>query len=151
MIRYFRNDIFTCEGSPIHDIYKPQVLKDGRIELIVEGHENTDDIIKSYEQSVDIDVIIARYMNGDLDALNQRVGQYGDFTGMPKTYAEVLQRQIDARNIFDSLAPEIRQKFDNDANQFFVKSGSKEWFDKLSPFFEKKEKVVEEIKEEVKE
>ena len=151
MIRYFQNNIFTCHGSPIHDILKPQVLKNGQIELVVEGHENTDEIIKSFEQSVDIDVIIARYMNGDIDALHQRVGQYGDFTGIPSTYAEVLQKQIDARNIFDSLAPEIRQKFDNDANKFFVQSGTKEWFDKLSPFFQKKEKVDEEIKGEVKE
>lgn len=150
-MRFFKNDIFTCPGSPIHDIYKPIVKKDGSFDLVVEGHENTDEIIQSYGDSVDIDVIIARYVNGDLSALNQRVGQYGDFTEMPKTYAEVLQKQIDARNIFDSLSPDIRSKFDNDANQFFAQSGTKEWFEKMNVFFDQKEKFVEEIKEEVKE
>lgn len=150
-MRYFDNDIFTCAGSPIHDIYKPIVKKDGVIELVVEGHENTDEIIQSFGESVDIDVIISRYMNGDVSALHQRIGQYGDFTSMPKSYAEMLQIQIDARNIFDSLSPGIRQKFDNDANQFFAQSGTKEWFEKMNVFFDQKEKVDDQVKEEVKE
>lgn len=146
MIRFFNNDRFTCEGNPIKEIYKPIVEKDGSVILVVEGHENTDEIIKSYEDSVDIDVIIARYMNGDLEALNKRVGQYGDFTDFPKTYAEVLQMKIDAENVFNELPVDLKAKFNNDPDQFFVQSGSEEWFDKLDPLFKifKKEEIKEE-------
>lgn len=149
-MRFFDNNIFTCAGDPIHKLYKPQVQKDGTIVLVNDGVENTDEIIQSYAESVDIDVVIARYMNGDLEALNRRVGQYGDFTGMPKTYAEMLQKQIDARNIFKSLRPDIREKFNNDENQFFAQSGTKEWFEKMNVNFDvetKESKVENEVNE----
>lgn len=149
MIHFFDNSIVSEPGNPIHEILKPVVKKDGTIELIHDGYENTDEEIQSYEQEVNIENIVSRYMNGDLDALNKRVGQYGDFTEMPKTYAEILQKQIDARNIFDSLSPEIRSKFNNDANQFFAQSGTDEWFEKMNVFFEK-EDIKNTEKEEVK-
>lgn len=131
-MRFFNNDRFTEPGNPIKEIYKPLVQKDGSVILVVEGHENTDEIIKSFEESVDIDVIVARYMNGDLEALNKRIGKYGDFTEFPKTYAEVLQMRIDAENVFRDLPVEIKQKFNNDPDQFFAQSGTDEWMDKLS-------------------
>lgn len=148
MIRYFDNSIVSNPGNPIKPVYKPIVNKDGTITLVQEGFVNTDEEIQSYEESVDIDVIVARYMNGDLEALNKHVGQYGDFTEMPKTYAEVLQMQIDAKNTFMSLPVEIRQKFDNDPNQFFAQSGTDEWFSKLEPLMPKKEEQIKETREE---
>ena len=149
-MKFFKNDRFTNPGNPIKEIYKPLVQKDGSVVLVVEGHENTDEIIKSYEDSVDIDVIVARYMNGDLEALNKRIGQYGDFTQFPETYAEVLQMRIDAENVFRDLPVEIKQKFNNDPDQFFAQSGTDEWMEKLSPImnFGKEENKGEgEIKE----
>lgn len=148
MIKYFDNSIVSNPGNPIKPVYKPIVNKDGTITLVQEGFVNTDEEIQSYEDSVDIDVIVARYMNGDLEALNKHVGQYGDFTEMPKTYAEVLQMQIDAKNTFMRLPVEIRQKFDNDPNQFFAQSGTEEWYSKLEPLMPKKEEPIKETKEE---
>lgn len=148
-MKFFKNDIVSNTGSPIKEIYKPIVNKDGSITLIVDGYVNTDEEIQSHEQEVDIDVVIAKYMNGDLEALNKHVGQYGDFTNMPKTYAEVLQMQIDARNVFDGLPVEIKGKFNNDPNEFFVQSGSEDWFKKLDPILNiGKEEIKEEVKEE---
>lgn len=147
-MRYFDGSIVSEPGNPIKPVYKPLVNKDGTITLVQEGFVNTDEEIQSYEDSVDIDVIVARYMNGDIDALNKHVGQYGDFTNMPKTYAEVLQMQIDAKNTFMSLPVEIRQKFDNDPNQFFAQSGTEDWFNKLEPLLLKKDEPIKETKEE---
>lgn len=147
-MKYFDGSIVSEPGNPIKPVYKPLVNKDGTITLVQEGFVNTDEEIQSYEESVDIDVIVARYMNGDLDALNKHVGQYGDFTQMPKTYAEVLQMQIDAKNTFMSLPVEIRQKFDNDPNQFFAQSGTEDWFKKLEPLITKKDEPIKETKEE---
>lgn len=148
MIKFFDNSIVSNPGNPIKPVYKPIVNKDGTITLVQEGFVNTDEEIQSHEESVDIDVIVARYMNGDLEALNKHVGQYGDFTEMPKTYAEVLQMQIDAKNTFMSLPVEIRQKFDNDPNQFFAQSGTEDWYNKLEPLMSKKEEPIKETKEE---
>lgn len=148
MIRYFDNSIVSNPGNPIKPVYKPIVNKDGSITLVQDGFVNTDEEIQSYEDSVNIDVIMARYMNGDLEALNRHVGQYGDFTDMPKTYAEVLQLQIDAKNTFMTLPAEIKERFNNDSNQFFAQSGTEEWYSKLEPLISKKEEI---IKEEVKE
>lgn len=130
-MKYFKNDIFTNHGDPIHIIYSPIVNSDGSIELVESGKENTDDIIQSYLPNCEMSQVIDRINNGEIGLLNQRQGMYGDFTDMPKTYAEMLQLQIDSQIMFDRLPVEIKQKFDNDANKFFVQSGSKEWYEKL--------------------
>lgn len=151
MIKFFDNSIISNPGNPIKKVYKPQVNKDGSITLVHDGYVNTDEEIQSYAESVDIENVIARYLNGDISALNKHIGQYGDFTNMPKTYAEVLQMQIDARNVFDGLPSEIKEKFNNDPNQFFAQTGSDEWYDKLSPLVaDQKDGIVIEKDEEVK-
>ena len=109
-MKYFKNDIFSNPGSPIHEIYSPVVKDDGSIELEVSGVENTDEYIQSFLESCDINVIVSRIENGELDLLNQRTGSFGDFTDMPKTFAEMLQLKIDSELMFNSLPIEIKQK-----------------------------------------
>ena len=60
-MRFFNNDRFSEPGNPIKEIYKPLVQKDGSVILVVEGHENTDEVIKSYEDSVDISQLLHQY------------------------------------------------------------------------------------------
>lgn len=122
---------YTNPGNPIHIIYRPSVDKDGNIELVESGKENTDDIIQSYTESCDIVTILARACNGEPELLNQRQGTFGDFTQMPKTFAEVLQLQIDSNRLFDSLPGDVKDKFGNDPNKFFVQAGTKEWAETL--------------------
>ena len=131
MIRTIKKRWFTNAGSPFHKIYKPIVDKFGVIDLKESGVENTDDMIQSHAASCDIQVILNRAANGDLSGLNARTGFYADVTEMPKTYAEFLQMQIDATNMFNGLPIEIKTKFNNDPNQFLAQSGNDEWFEKL--------------------
>lgn len=133
----------TCPGDPMHAIYKPVVSKDGSIELEVSSYENTDEKIASYEESCDIHTLIKRFNEGDLTALNKRQGMYGDFTGMPKNMAEMLQLQIDAKLAFNSLDVEIKKKFDNDVNKFLATAGTEDWAKNLG--------IVQPTEEEVKE
>ena len=139
MIRFVKQKFFTCSGSPLHIIYKPVVDKNGLIDLKESSKENTDEIIQSYASSCDIQIILNRASNGDLSGLTAEKGIYGDFTEMPKTYAEFLQLQIDNNRMFDSLPKELKKKFDNDPNQFFAQAGQKEWFEKLGMIREKEE------------
>lgn len=141
-MKFFNNDRFSCPGDPIHIIYSPVVDSDGSVHLVESGKENSDDIIQSFADSCDLNVIIQRFLNGDLTALNKTVGTYGDFTGMPKTYAEALQMKIDSERLFDSLPVEYKRKFDNDSNKFFVQAGSKEWLEIMEPLMNPKNAIV---------
>lgn len=118
-------------GSPIHVIFAPHVLPSGEVELVESGSENLQDYINAFHDSTDINTIMSRVRQGELELLNKRPGSYGDFTKMPKTYAEVLQLQINARNLFNGLPSDLRRSFDNDPDIFLASAGSFEWFDKM--------------------
>lgn len=130
MQKYFDGKQFSNPGDPIHIIYGPKVNDDGTIDLVEIGKENTDDIIESHRESTDMNVILDKIAAGDVSVLEQRKGMYGDFTEMPKTYAEALQMQIDAEKMYNELPVEIKNKFDNDKNKFFATAGTEDWFDK---------------------
>lgn len=152
MVRFFNGKQVSEHGSPIKDIYSPVVNKDGTISLEKSGEENLQEYIDSFRDECDINVILAKYASGDVSVLNQRQGSYGDFTKMPKTYAEMLQMQINSNNYFKSLPKEIREKFNNDANQFFAQSGSQEWIDIMSSIYSEDNKIEDIVVEkEVKE
>lgn len=152
MVRFFNGKQVSEPGSPIKDIFSPVVNKDGTISLEKSGEENLQEYIDSFRDECDINVILAKYASGDVSVLNMRNGSYGDFTKMPKTYAEMLQLQINSNNYFKSLPKEIREKFNNDANQFFAQSGSQEWIDIMSSMYPEEKKVEDIVLEkEVKE
>ena len=139
MIRFARKGFFTNPGTAIHILYRPVVDKSGVIDLVEDSKENTDEIIQSHAASCDISIILNRCAHGDLSGLNVAKGMYGDFTDMPKTYAEFLQLQIDSNRMFGKLSPDQRAKFEHDPNQFFAQAGTEEWFNKLGMIKEKEE------------
>lgn len=155
MMRFFKNDLYTESGSDIKVIYSSKVNDDGTIELVPSGKEDWQSYIESFADSVDINYIIARYQNGDLSALNQRNGVFGDFTQMPKTYAEMLQVQINAKDAFDRLPVDVKEKFHNDFNQYLATAGSEEWLNKLgidmNNYVIKEDTVDDNIQKEAKE
>lgn len=153
MIRFDeRKELFTNPGSPIHQLYAPKVDNDGNITLVEAGVENTDDYINSFAEETDINILISRMQNGDMSMLNSP-GVYGDFTKMPKTYAEVLQLQIDSKRLYDSLPADIKQKFDHDSNKFFAQAGTEDWYKKIETVLpdDVKASIFPVQKEEVKE
>lgn len=137
------NNFFTCPGNKLKMTYYGKVLEDGNIELIEDSLVNTDDEIDSYREESEIENIIARVNAGDVGLLNARSGEYIDCVGMPKSYAEVLQKVIDGKTIFDKLPVEIKQRFDNDFNQWFAQMGNEDWYEKSG--------FIQRIQEETKE
>lgn len=111
--------------------YAPHVDEEGNIELEVVGEDDLYDMIQSHADSVDIRVLLKRFQLGDQSALGVPHGVFGDFTEMPTSYAEMLNKLNKARGIFDSLSVEQRAKFDHDFNQFIATLGSEEWLDKM--------------------
>ena len=155
-----RDRVFTDPGSPEHITYAGHYDEKGRVVLEESGRENLYDYIQSYAESCDIHVLMKRYANGDVDALSQKQGFYGDFLDFPKTYAEALNHMNEMERQFMALPVETREKFGNSFTEFLAASGEADFLDKLGIKAEEPKEVtpaipvkegVKELKEEVKE
>lgn len=144
------NSFHTDPGDCYHTLFSPSVDPDGSIQLIPSGKVDIQEQIDSFRDQTDMSFIIKRLQMGDTSVLSDKEAMYGDFTNMPKTYAEFLQKQIDAQNAFMQLPLDIRNKFDNDFMKWFATSGSDGWFDKMKDYFYPDGVPVEEKVEEVK-
>lgn len=111
-------------GSRYRDVYHAVIQDDGRVELEVVGKEDMQDFINSFKDSCDIELLVSKAVNGDPTALMQKQGFYGDFTSMPKTYAEMLQRVNDAKVFFDGLPVDKKANYNNSFEEFVVKLGN---------------------------
>ena len=114
----------TVPGSGMKDTYKMHVDADGKRELKKSGEYNLYADIQSYKDSVSIDYILTRFINGDETALSRVQGIYGDFTQMPTTMAELQQRVIDAEHLFNNLPLDIREQYNFSASEFFAQLDS---------------------------
>lgn len=107
-------------GSRLHRLYQSQLSDDGTIELVDAGTEDIYDAIQSHKDSTDIHVLLKRFQAGDVDVLSKVQGSYGDFTEMPKTYADALNAMIAGEQLFNSLPLETREKFDFSLHKFIL-------------------------------
>ncbi len=135
----------STPGSGMKDTYKMHVDADGKRELKKSGEYNLYADIQSYKDSVSIDYILTRFVNGDETALSRVQGIYGDFTQMPTTMAELQQRVIDAEHLFNNLPLDIREQYNFSASEFFAQLDS----DKTKAIFAPPDKAKETIAEEV--
>lgn len=95
-----REPIYTYVGDKTRPLYKPELRKNGEIELVEDGYEDIYSQIQSFKDSVDINVIVSRYAHGDAYALQQRQGVYGDFIQVPSSYMDVLNQAIELKRIY---------------------------------------------------
>lgn len=127
---------YSNSGDRIVPVYTPNISPNGVIDLIQAGEHNLYAEIQSHKDSVDINVILERFVAGDLDALNRRPALYLDVSEMPKTYAEMYQKVIDAEQYFKSLPLDVREAFDQSPEKFFVMMGSPEFNEIMSRFMQ---------------
>jgi hypothetical protein len=137
------NRISANPGSPVKVLYAGKYDANGRVVLEKKGEENLYDYIQSFRDSVDLNVILARFTNGDAEALNKAQGFYADVTDFPKNMADALNRINQAEEMFKALPLEIRQKFDCSFEQFLAQSGTEDWLSKMG--FETSAPVESEI------
>lgn len=107
-------------GNRMHKLYGAVYDDQGRIQLEEKGEESLYDHIQSFKDSVDIHVILKRFANGEADVLSKVQGFYGDFTGLPTNYAQLLNTVADGENLFESLPVETRAKFGHSFNEFMT-------------------------------
>lgn len=142
------NRYYTPVGSRMKPVYASEVLKDGTVELHKTGEENWYDYIQSFKDTVDIGVILKKALAGDTSGLQKVQGFYADASKFPSDRREMLQSVIDAKEKFMLLPQEIKDRFDNDFNKFFVGMDTKEWFDKMSMPIEKIDSEVKAVEHE---
>lgn len=126
-----RDRIFSDPGSPEHITYAGHYDEKGRVVLEEAGRENIYDFIQSHAESCDIHVLMKRYQNGDVEALSQKQGFYGDFLDFPKTYAEALNHMNEMERQFMALPVETREKFGNSFTEFLAASAESDFLDRL--------------------
>lgn len=122
---------FCRAGDRVHIDYQPVYDAKGIWHLEESGKTNTYLEIQSHADSCDINIIMARYRNGETDVLSQIQGIYGDVTNIPTNYAEIMNAQLRAKDLFMSLAPEIREKYGNSVEQFMSSFSSKEGWEAI--------------------
>lgn len=138
-----RKRVFSVPGSSEVPTYRPVVGDSGAIDLIQDGMINIYDQIQSHKDSCDINLMIKRFENGDLTALGTpRDPVYMDVTDMPKTYAELYQKVIDAKKEFNSLPLDLREKFDFDADKYISQMGTAPWFDVMQDYYKPADPTV---------
>lgn len=121
---YERIAVKSCPGTPEKVIYGSKVLKNGRIATFEKGKDNYYEYIQSFAESVDINKTIQKFINGDVNALNQRKGEFIDCTQFPTNYAEVLNVINNATNLFNSLSLDERAQFNFNLNEFIASIGT---------------------------
>lgn len=102
--------------------YEKQI-KNGKVEIVETGKTDIYEKIQVCKEQTLVYNILDRYVQGDVQALNQRQANYGDVTTMPTTLAEAQQKLIDAENYFNSLPLDVRGKFDHSFNLFLDAAG----------------------------
>lgn len=119
-------------GNSVHVLYAPKILEDGTLHLVESGREDIYESIQSHKDSCDIHVLLARYRNGETDVLSKVQGTFGDFTEMPKTYADLLNSMVAGENLFYSLPVETRAKFDHSLEKFIASMDNMpDWLEKM--------------------
>lgn len=118
-------------GTSIHTIFSPRYTDDGHMYLEKTGEEDIYDQIQSHAESCDIYSILRRFANGDVAVLSKVQGTYGDFTQVPKTYAEMLNALNTAEAEFMRLPLDVRAKFDHSFEHWLSSMDSLDFAEKM--------------------
>lgn len=145
--KYDRIKINCNHGSPIKYEYGAKLDKSKNVVIEKKGETNLYAYINSFADSVDINVLLARFTNGDKEALNQRAGSYIDISNIPTNLNEYLEFQRSTEALYNTLPAEVKAKFGNNLLQFISQVGEPEWNEIMNT---SKDKIQKEIVEEAK-
>lgn len=113
-----REHYFMPAGEKVENDYKEHFDENSVRALVVDGQRNTYDEIQSHRDSVDINLLVKRYMNGDFTALDRSKPVFMDLSLMPQTLAAWKEVEANGKRYFYSLDPDTRALFNNSYEQF---------------------------------
>lgn len=133
---YTRSNLPVGDGCPtgtrFDNTYEMKIDAHGHKVLKRSGQTDRYAKIQAHKDECDIEVILKR-ATLDPTVLNQRLGQYGDFTDAPKTLADAQNMMIALENSFKELPLDVREKFDFSLEKFIHDAGSKQWIEIMTP------------------
>lgn len=121
----------TCPGDPLKVKYKGYYNDNGNFDLVETGTDNLYQYIQSFKDSVDIHVILSKYINGDISALNARNPLFGDFSSIPDNFPALLNTIRETEDLFNKLPVDVKEKFGNNFAAFAASVGTPEFAEKL--------------------
>ena len=138
--------VYSEPGSPIKIEYQLRII-DNHEEIVETGKSNLYEYIQSHADSVDISKILERCaLIDDYSLLNRMPAQFMDVTEMPKNLAEAFAQVQDAKNFFDRMPMEIKEKYNQNYLEFISDIGTDRFTKNVSDFLDTLKKT-EEVKE----
>lgn len=135
---------YSEPGDPFHVEYQGYYDKEGNLQLKEVGKTDIYTEIQSHKDSTDINVLLAKYRNGDENALNRVQGYYSDITDIPDIHS-LYNLFKTAEQDFQRLPVEVRQAFDNSFEKYIFTAGSDEWFKKTGLYPVEQETPKDEV------
>lgn len=119
-----RVKFLTAPGDPVKKVYSSRWLENGNLELVETGSINIYDEIQSHKDSVDINVLLAKYAKtGDLEILNKATTQFMDVAGLPTTIVGFYNLVEEGRRLYDGLPVDEKSKYNNSFENFIFQYG----------------------------
>lgn len=118
-----RERVYANVGSPVRVLYSPKFDDKGVMDLVETGRENLYEFIQSHKESCDIHVILERFARGDVGAIERVQGVYGDFSNVPKSYADMLNLVHSAEDAFSRLPVDERAKYGHSFERWLTEFG----------------------------
>ena len=81
--QYDRIEVNSNPGSRFVKTYKPVYTDTGALDLVIDGKIDVYEQIQSFKESCDIQTILKRFENGDVNALNAKLPYFADITEIP--------------------------------------------------------------------
>lgn len=115
--------------------------EEGRMKLQKTGKTNIYDMIQEDLEDSKIENIVKKVMLGDLSVLRQSEPQYIDASTIPNNLMQVQNIIVRMKEEFEKMPIEVKEKFNNSAEEYVNEMGSKEFLEKMTPYVEKFEKI----------
>lgn len=131
--KYDKQDpVFTNSGERYKIEYGAQLDKYGNRVIVPKGKIDMKMFINSHAKETDLNLLLAKYQNGDTTALMQRAAMFMDITGIPNNINEVLNLKTQAEKVFNILPAKVKEAFGNNVNNWLSNMNTKEWIEIMS-------------------
>lgn len=133
----------TPAGDAYLEIFQEEIIKDGKKELVCIGKTNIWEKIQEDKEKTEIQNVLQAVAIGDLSVLKKQEPQYIDATTLPKNLMEANNIVLKAKQEFEKMPLEIKEKFDHSAEVYVNTIGTKEWLEKMAPYNDYLTKIKE--------
>ena len=100
-------DDMSFKACPTGDGYVSEFALDENGELVEIGKHSLYDEIQTHKDECTLETLLARALNGDPNALNQRQGVFADITNAPTSLVEVSRHLDDVNELKKQVPSDI--------------------------------------------